>query len=197
VSRVFAEESGMAEGFNIGTLSRLVERKGHSSVIRSISKVAEKYPNVRYFIAGAGRCKSYLKKLVKSKGVGENVFFLGRLDEKYKYSFMKLCDIFAMPSKKVGNSVEGFGIVFVEAAACGTPSIATDSGGISDAIEFGKTGIKVDTESPNKIAQYIEGLIENKKKLSDMGGKAKKRAVKNFDYKRMVDRAKKDIIERI
>ncbi|MEO1293694.1 MAG: glycosyltransferase family 4 protein, partial [Pseudomonadota bacterium] len=85
-------------------------------------------------------------------------------------------DLFAMPSRRVGDSVEGFGIVYLEAAACGTPSIAGRDGGASDAVLDGETGLLVDGNDPAAIALALETLLTAPEKRAAMGEAARRHA---------------------
>ena len=178
----FEERFGEDENI-IGTLSRLVERKGHDTVIKALPEILDNQPNTKYIIAGTGPYKSNLIDLAERVGVQDHVYFLGRIDEKDKPGFLSYCDFFAMPSRVTAeNSVEGFGIVFLEAAACGTVCVASDSGGISDAVDFGETGISVDPLDPGGVSSAIIHLMENPDLKRDMERRGKERVFGSFDY---------------
>lgn len=149
------------------SIGRLEERKGVQYTIEAITKLKEKYPNITYYIAGDGTYKNVLESQVARYGVESNCIFLGSVTEEKKRSLLDECSVLAMPSfhnvKK--KSVEGFGIVYIEANAHGKPVIGTRSGGIPDAIIEGKTGILVDEKNVDQLTEAIEVIISGKIKI--------------------------------
>tara|TARA_Y100000590_G_scaffold347784_1_gene398536 strand:- start:951 stop:1739 length:789 start_codon:yes stop_codon:yes gene_type:complete len=148
------------------TLSRLVRRKGHEVVIKAISLIVKKIPQIKYVIAGSGekRYEKDLKRLVSNLKLDNNVLFLGYIDEEKKNNLYNACDIYIMNSHKTnqkGDS-EGFGITFLESNACGKPIIGTKSGGISDAIKHRVNGLLIEPNQPRKTAEAIFELFNDK-----------------------------------
>ncbi|CCU80943.1 glycosyl transferase [Halanaerobium saccharolyticum subsp. saccharolyticum DSM 6643] len=139
------------------TVSRLEQRKGIHKVIESLPKILKKYPNLKYKIAGKGNYKNTLVRLTKELNLENAVEFLGFITEEEKDYYLKEMDLFVMPSYEVEdeNSVEGFGIVYLEANMYGKFVIGGNSGGVTDAIIPGKTGFLVDGKNPNAIADRV------------------------------------------
>ena len=114
---------------------------GHDTVIRALSTLPQRSGDIVYLIAGDGPYRATLERLAKSLGVADRVVFLGRVAEPDLPLLYSMADSFIMLSRERTDQcdVEGFGIVFIEAAACGTPAIAGRSGGVEDAVVDGAT----------------------------------------------------------
>ena len=135
------------------TIARLAsaERyKGYDQVLKALVRVREKFPNVHYILGGRGPDRLRVMKLVSELGLANNVSLAGYIPDEELSAHYSLCDIFAMPSKG-----EGFGIVFLEALACGKPVIAGNKDGSVDALMNGKLGVLVD---PDNVGQIAEGI---------------------------------------
>ena len=156
------------------TVGRLVERKGQDKVIKAMPKILEKVPNAVYLIIGEGEYKPKLKELIEELNLEKQVIFTGYVPNQKLPVYYNACDIFIMPSREIPEEgdAEGFGIVYLEANACGKPVIGGKSGGIPDAIIDGKTGLLVDPHSEKEIAQAVIKLLideEYRKKLGKNG----------------------------
>lgn len=163
---------------NILNVGRLEERKGFDLTIRAIKDIE----NVIFHIGGTGKYEESLRKIVKELGAEDKVIFHGFIPDEDMNELFNVVDLFVMPSRKVGHSVEGFGITYLEAAACGTPSIGGRNSGAADAIEDGKSGLLVDSDSVESIKVGIQYFIDNPSKLQEMGDNASERA-KSFTWK--------------
>ena len=124
-------------------VSRLVPRKGFDTAIRAVARLAATHPDLVLAISGRGRDDERLRRLATE--VGAPVRFLGRVDNDALPDLYACADVFTMLCRNRwgGLEQEGFGIVFVEAAACGVPQVAGDSGGAADAVVDGITGLVV------------------------------------------------------
>jgi phosphatidylinositol alpha-1,6-mannosyltransferase len=141
-------------------------------------------PDAIYVIAGPGSYAADLNRLTTHLGLPPNaVRFVGpvRLDELTSY--YALADIFVMPNRVVGSDVEGFGLVFIEAALCGKPAIGGRSGGAVDAIIDGVTGRLVDPSSTRELASAVIELLSDPTLAARMGLAARERALRDFDYR--------------
>ena len=171
------------------TLSRLVRRKGHEVVIKAISLIVKKIPQIKYVIAGSGE-KKYeedLKRLVLKLKLDKNVIFLGYIDEEKKNDLYNACDIYIMNSHKTnqkGDS-EGFGITFLESNACGKPIIGTNSGGIPDAIKHRVNGLLIEPNQPSKTAEAIFELFNDKELYNQLSKNGLKRIKENFSINKI------------
>lgn len=126
--------------------------KGHSRVIRSLAEVRRAEPTVHYVIVGDGNGRAKLEARVAAQGQGDAVTFLGRVSDDEVLALYRSANVFVMPSTK-----EGFGIVFVEAAACGLPVIAGNSDGSVDAMADGAFGRLID---PRSGAELVAAMVD-------------------------------------
>jgi phosphatidyl-myo-inositol dimannoside synthase len=148
-------------------LARLEPRKGFDRVIEALPAVAERHPHVAFLIGGDGEDKARLQSLAADRGVTERVHFLGRVYGKDKTALLSAADVFAMPTRRHGNSVEGFGIVYAEAAWCGVPSLAGTYSGASDFVDDNVNGRLVDGEAP--ISSTLIDMLSDREGLAAMG----------------------------
>lgn len=162
--------------FSIG---RLVKRKGFDMAIKSLPEVYKYIPNLQYVLAGDGPDKKYIYDM--AKGV-PNIIFLGKITEEEKWAWLNLCDILIMPSREVDCDFEGFGIVYLEANLCGKPVIAGDSGGVRDAVKGAITGILIDPNDSEDIANAIITLAKDKDLRDKLGEQGRERALKDFRW---------------
>ena len=164
-------------------LTRLVPRKGIDVLIEAFKILEKTYPELLLLIGGKGRDASRLEGLAKDSGSG--IRFLGEISEEILPNLYRAADIFCMPcrSRWGGLEQEGFGIVFLEAAASGIPQIAGKSGGSADAVSDDETGFIIDVPNdPRQLSQFIETLLTDSEKLERMGSDARKRAENYFSY---------------
>ena len=144
------------------------EEKGYLKVIDALSKLRKEFPNIKYLIVGAvlkqfGDNRERIKKYAKEKGVEDIVRVVGEVSDKELADYYNLCDVFVMPSKQ-----EGFGIVFLEALACGKPVIGGNADGSRDALLQGKLGTLVNPESVEEIGDAIgEALRKSGKQTTE------------------------------
>ena len=170
----------------ITTLARVEERKGHLFILNALLEIKEKFPNVLYLIAGKGPYLENIKKITKEMNLETNVKFLGWITEPEKSLILKLSDLFVMTPITVGESVEGFGMAYIDASFHGVASIGSDSGGVSDAILDNKTGIICESGNQKMITEKILLLLENKKLRDKMGAYGKLRANENYAWDKKV-----------
>ena len=168
--------SKIKEKFNIPenhkiilTISHLLPRKGNDMVLKALTKVFEKFPNLTYLIGGRGDYQRELEKIVFEKKLSKNVRFIGFIKDDEINNIMNACDVFVMPNREEEGDVEGYGIVFMDANACGKPVVGGRSGGVTDAIIDGKNGVLVDPYSVVDIAKKIIYLLENPEYAKELG----------------------------
>lgn len=170
------------------TVGRLVARKGQDQVIKALPKVSKKFPDLIYFIVGSGPYEDDLKKLAKNLDLEKNIIFTGKVSDGELADYYQKADIFIMPSRQIKSDVEGFGIVYLEAASYGLPVIAGKSGGISEAVIDGETGLLVDPENIAEISTTIIKLLENKNLAQSLGQAGKVRVEKEFNWPVQVEK---------
>lgn len=176
---VFAAPSGKRI---LLTLGRLVARKGHDAVIRTLPAIAAQVPEVLYIIAGDGPERRRLEQLARELGVSERVLFLGAVPEINIPALYAAADIFVMPTRQIGADVEGFGLVFLEANAFGKPVVGGRSGGVSEAIVDGETGLLVPPNDPAALAEAVLRLWQNSDLAARLGERGRERVREEFRW---------------
>jgi phosphatidyl-myo-inositol dimannoside synthase len=166
------------------TVGNLVPRKGHDMVIRALPRLRETIPDVTYLIVGEGPNRSQLEVVAEAVGLRDRVIFAGKIPDPELPEIYALSDVFAMPSREhlENCNVEGFGLVFLEANACGKAVVGGRSGGIPDAIEDGVTGFLVNPNDPDDVAGAIARILTDKDLASRMGAQGRARVVNNFTW---------------
>jgi phosphatidylinositol alpha-1,6-mannosyltransferase len=163
--------------------SRLVPRKGMDVLIEAATRLIPHHPDLTIAIAGAGRDRSRLRVLAGRHAVP--VHFLGRVDDADLAALDAAADVFAMICRDRwgGLEQEGFGIVFLEAAACGVPQVAGASGGADEAVEDGVTGLVVRRpRDADEVAIALATLLDDTDLRDRMGTAARQRAAEQFSW---------------
>ena len=178
----------------IVSISRLVPRKGFDTAIRAAAMLQTSRPDLVLAIAGGGRDRERLEQLAIE--LNAPVRFLGRVSNEDLPLLYGCADIYAMLCRNRwgGLEQEGFGIVFVEAAACGVPQVAGDSGGAAEAVDDGQTGIIVrHPDDHREVARAFESLLDDPARRALMGVAARRRAVDEFSYEVLAERLGKSL----
>ncbi|MDP3836760.1 MAG: glycosyltransferase family 4 protein [bacterium] len=175
------------------SIGRLVERKGFDRVIDALSSIKE--DNWVYLIAGEGPEKEKLMSQVAASNISANIKFIGQLNESEKWSCLDICDIFIMTSRDIDGDFEGFGIVYLEANIAGKPVIAGRSGGVADAVIHNETGLLINPENTDEIAQAIEKLLQNPQEASRLGENGRRRALQDFSWSGQAAKLKMKLTE--
>ncbi len=176
------------------SVSRLVPRKGMDTLIRSAARLGRTEPDLVVAIAGSGRDRRRLEGLVASTGAP--VRLLGRVPEELLPGLYGAGDVFAMlcRSRWGGLEQEGFGIVFLEAAAAGVPQVAGESGGAAEAVAHEKTGLVMGRpDAVEQVAQTLGDLLGDRERRAEMGREARRRAEAEFSYDALARRLRAGI----
>lgn len=171
------------------TVGRLQKRKGQDMLIRALPAIREHVPDVLYSIIGEGAERSVLEQLTDELGVRKNVQFRGEPADEELVSCYQQCDLFALPNRDVNGDFEGFGMVLVEAQACGKPVLAGASGGTAETMSLNETGVIVPCEEPKELAHTIVELLSNRLRLAQLGANARTWAIEQFDWSSLCRRA--------
>lgn len=174
----------------IVSVGRLVHRKGQDTLIQALPEILTQVPDAHLLFVGEGPYRSHLDQLAKSNNVAEHITFIGRVHYADLPRYICTGDIFAMPSRSrlAGLEVEGLGIVYLEASACGLPVIAGKSGGAPDAVLEGETGFAVDGTSPHEVAQAAITLLQNSELRRSMGEQGRRWIVSDWRWHIWSDR---------
>ncbi len=143
------------------TVARLERRKNHQNILMCIRNLKEIFPKIKYISVGDGDERKRLISLTKELKIEKEVAFVNKIDNNLKIALIKNSNLFLMPSIVFKNSVEGFGISFIEAASYGIGSIGGKDGGESDAIKNCETGLICDGQNINSIYENIIKFFEN------------------------------------
>jgi phosphatidylinositol alpha-1,6-mannosyltransferase len=170
------------------TVAALDVRKGHDTVIRALPQILKGVPDTVYVVVGAGPNEKRLKGLARETGVAARVLFTGSLPRADVLGFMAASDVFAMVSRQEGTNVEGFGIVFLEAAAMNKPVVGGRSGGIPDAVEDGVTGLLVDPLSPGEVSAAVLRIMKDPALARSLGEAGYERTARLFTWDEVVER---------
>jgi phosphatidyl-myo-inositol dimannoside synthase len=167
-------------------LSRLVPRKGFDALLWAVSALD---PAVQVAIGGAGRDQQRLVNLARRLGVYDRTRFLGRVPDAELPGLYACADVFAMPCRNRWGDLEaeGFGIVFLEAAAAGVPVVAGRSGGSHEAVVDGETGFVVEARWL-AVWDALDRLLGDAELRARFGRSARERAEREYSYERLVDR---------
>lgn len=156
-------------------IGRLEPRKGFDKVIAVLPELVRRFPGLTLAIAGDGPDRARLQALVRDKGVGDSVKLLGRVDDAMRAALLSSADLFVMPTRRAGRSVEGYGIVYAEAAWYGLPSLAGAEGGSAEAVVDGETGCVVAGDDEAAVLRGIERLLSDDAARRRMGEAAQRR----------------------
>ena len=180
VRRRFADDDDVL----LLSVGRLQRRKGHDVAIQAVARLRERMPRLRYVIAGDGEERPRLERMVAELGLEGRVFFAGVVTDTDLPSYYAACDVFLLPNRVDHGDIEGFGIVFLEAAAAGRPVIGGDSGGVPEAVEGNVTGLLIDGASVDCVAAAIADLGQSARRRHMMGAAGRVRAVERFSWER-------------
>ena len=167
------------------TASRLIKEKSTDTIITILSELTKLFPDILLIIAGDGDYKSELVLLTDSLGLHDKVLFTGRVPQAELRELYELSDLFILLSES-----ESFGLVFLEANACGLPVIGNNVGGIPEAIENGKSGFLVDSDNPADVIEKISLLLTNNSLREKMGYYAQNRVEKNYSLYNLSEKYK-------
>jgi phosphatidylinositol alpha-1,6-mannosyltransferase len=168
----------------VARLSSADKYKGYDKVIQALPKILEQIPEARYMIVGSGDDINRIKELVESLSLQNYVILTGKVKETVDY--YNIADVFVMPSKG-----EGFGIVFIEALACGVPVIAGNKDASKEALLNGELGILVDPDNVDEIAEAIIKVLKGEapKHLYNKNY-LRQKVIENFSFEVFKNRVK-------
>jgi len=182
----FRRERRLPEGRWIVTVARLEPHKGIDTVIRAIRLLAEDYPDLHYAVAGEGGFRAAAESLARAVGVTDRVHFLSRVPEESLPAVYAMATIYAGLSRQTERAAEGFGISLLEAQAAGKPVVAGRSGGITDAVRDGETGLLVDPTDPEAVATAFRSLLDDPGRARTLGDSGRRAVERTFNWDRVV-----------
>lgn len=167
------------------TVARLVARKGIDAVINALGDIHAQFPHVVYVVIGKGEAQDYLKKLALRTGMKNHVIFLGFVPQENLPKYYNLCDIYIMPNRSLHGkeTLEGFGISFIEASACGKPVIGGISGGVREAVRNNGTGLLVDPDDRVQLSTAVCRLLRDSEYALTLGRNGRKMTEQEFQWR--------------
>ncbi|MEW6534431.1 MAG: glycosyltransferase family 4 protein [Candidatus Auribacterota bacterium] len=171
------------------TVGRLQKRKGHDNTIRALHAIKKAIPDILYVIIGNGEENEHLRELVRELNLEEHVQFRGEITDGQLLRCYQQCDLFILANRDINGDIEGFGMVLVEAQACGKPVIAGDSGGTAETMIPGETGLLIDCTNPDLIAKGVISILTDQEKHRAISKKARDWVENNLDWKSLVHKA--------
>jgi phosphatidylinositol alpha-1,6-mannosyltransferase len=188
-----------AERPTLVTIARMNDSyKGHDVLMQALATIRARVPAVQWIVIGDGPLRADLEALAHKLDVAESVRFLGSVPDAQRDEWLRRADVFAMPSRLPGGSLagEGFGIVYLEAAAYGKPVVAGNVAGALDAVADGESGLLVDPTDPHAVAAAISTLLLDRDLAQRMGAKGAERA-KGFAWPIIASRVEAVLLEQI
>ena len=169
-------------------VSRLVKRKGQDTLIAALGSIRARVPGARLLIVGGGPDEKRLRE--RAASLGDAVVFVGQVSEDDLPRYYAAGDVFAMPcrTRLGGLEVEGWGNVFIEAAACGRPVVVGDSGGARESVVDGETGILVDGRRTQAVADAVATLLEDPGRAAAMGAAGRERVLREHTWPEIAGR---------
>jgi len=161
--------------------------KGPDILVRAISKVIKHVPDAKLIFVGKGVMKKELEMLSKNLGIKENVRFTGFIDDNLKLFYYKAADVFCLPSMM---RTECYPLVILEAMACNLPIVASNIGGIPDAVKNGENGLLVSPKDPEALSDAIIYLLENEEVRERMGRNGRKK-VERYSWEKIAEETEK------
>lgn len=169
------------------TVGRLQQRKGHDQLIRALPRVRQRVPAVLYAVIGEGEERGPLQRLVQELQLQEHVIWHGETGDEQLVQAYQQCDVFALPNRQVGRDIEGFGMVLLEAQACGKPVIAGASGGTAETMIVNQTGRLVPCEGPQLLADALVDLLTQPELCRQMGARGREWVLEQFRWEGIAD----------
>jgi phosphatidylinositol alpha-1,6-mannosyltransferase len=176
----------------VGRLAPTAQYKGHDTVIKALPAIRRHVGDVAYLVVGTGPDQPRLEALAAEAGVSTHVVFAGYVSDEDLPRYFAAGDVFVMPNRVdplgKGEATEGFGMVFLEAAACGLPVIAGNNGGARDAVVHEQTGLLLDIPDAAHVAEAAGCLLTNRPLARRLGAQGRARVLREFTWDRSAAR---------
>jgi len=187
-ARFLRDRYGLGQAPVVYCITRMVARKNLRRLVEAMPLVRAEVPGTVLLLGGSGPEKESLEQCAAGLGLRDGVRFLGRIEDAELVAHYSLADVFALPSLSLPRDIEGFGIVFLEAGACGVAAVGSLAGGIPDAVEDGVTGLLVPPEDTQKLKEALVELLKNRARAREMGQRARARIENGFTWTHAADR---------
>ncbi|TSC55641.1 MAG: group 1 glycosyl transferase [Parcubacteria group bacterium Gr01-1014_18] len=192
----FCQKYGLEGKRVIAGIGRLVERKGFQFAILALKNVAAKYPNAVLVLGGEGVYGQTLKCCARDQfgdDYSKKIIFCGTLNIRDRACLYSLCEFFVTPSVDLAGDIEGFGMVYLEAAMYGKPSIGGNSGGVPEAVISGETGYIVEGRDISSLSGAMMRLLGDPEEARRMGERARERVMRDFTWEKLMKHHKSQV----
>lgn len=176
---------GLEAGRWLVTVSPLAPHKGIDTVLRALALLDGKEADVRYAVAGEGEARRDLEHLIHELRLGDRVRLLGGVPDADLPGLYNLADVYLGAARRTPLSAEGFGIALAEAAGAGRPVVAGRTGGIPEAVKDGETGLLVDAERPDEVAEAVRRLLRDPKLARRLGAAGRREVERYYNWDRV------------
>ncbi len=189
-TREVRDRYGLDDGRWLLSVARLTRHKGIDTVLHALARLAPRHPDLRYAVVGTGEEREALEAEARELGVAPRVRFLTDVSDRDLPALYNTAEIYLGISRLMEQRVEGFGISLAEASASGVPVIAGRSGGIPAAVRDGETGLLVDAERVEDVAQTIERLLGDAALRARLGAAGRRAVESHYNW----DRVTRDLV---
>src|SRR5215213_8126112 len=176
---------GLGEGRWLLSVARLTRHKGIDTALHALARLCSRYPTLRYAVVGTGEEHEALTAEARELGVSDIVRFLTDVPDSDLPALYNTAEIYLGASRLMEQQVEGFGISLAEASACGVPVVAGRSGGIPAAVRDGETGLLVDAESDEAVAEALARLLDNPALRARLGAAGRRAVESHYNWDRV------------
>lgn len=177
---VTSAQKNTPENGLILSVGRLVARKNFETLLRAVAALRQEFPSLRLVIVGDGPLRATLRETIRTLNIQDAVTIISQATDAERDAWYQCASIFALPTLSEGDDVEGFGIVFLEAASYGIPAIAGRGGGVAEAVIHGKTGLIIDPQSHEELVDALRTLLSNSNYARTLGEAARARVLESF-----------------
>jgi len=185
----FKQQMGWQGRKVIITVGRLQARKGQDMMLRAIALLKQQFPDILYAIIGRGECLESLNALALELSINDHVQFLTDVSDAQMIQCYQQSNLFILPNRTIGHDIEGFGMVLVEAQACGKPVIAGDSGGTKETMLVNQSGLVIDCTDAQSISNAVTKQLADPECSEQMGKIGRKHVESELDWLAHVQKA--------
>jgi phosphatidylinositol alpha-1,6-mannosyltransferase len=180
----------LGEGRWLLSVARLSRHKGIDTALQALARLRSRYPDLRYAVVGTGEEQEALAAEARELGVADRVRFLTDVPDRDLPALYNTAEVYLGVSRLMEQRVEGFGISLAEASACGVPVVAGRSGGIPAAVRDGETGLLVDAERPEAVAEALARLLDDAALRARLGAAGRRAVESHYNW----DRVTRDLV---
>jgi phosphatidyl-myo-inositol dimannoside synthase len=181
---------GLGEGRWLLSVARLSRHKGIDTALQALARLRSRYPDLRYAVVGTGEEQEALAAEARELGLADRVRFLTDVPDRDLPALYNTAEVYLGVSRLMEQRVEGFGISLAEASACGVPVVAGRSGGIPAAVREGETGLLVDADRPEAVAEALASLLDDAALRARLGAAGRRAVESHYNW----DRVTRDLV---